>query len=199
MAPTGRSKRWQVWSLDPQSGRWMVVDEGRESAARASAERKMGLAWKHAMIGAVYVALPPGEEPTAEHYDLAVTEDEAPPSDIRLSGTGTILAEEKPLAMTEPAHLSFISAEALPPPSTQDPKEAVGTTYLSLAPPAPIEVERFASDAFVGTVGQVIPVRFGGQIVYWARVKDANVTDDGLTAYVMLEAVAGPDEGDGGR
>lgn len=180
MAPTGRSKRWQVWSLDPQSGRWMVVDEGRESAARASAENKMGLAWKHAMIGAAYVALPPGEQPMAEHYALAVTEDEAPP--------------DVPITTSRIARLSVASDEALPPP-----KEAtVGAARLSLAPPAPVEVERFPPGAFVDTVGRVIPVRFGGKIVHWARVKDANVSEDGLTAYLMLEAAAGPDEGGGG-
>lgn len=63
MAPIGR---WQVWSLDRMSGRWVVVDEGREAVARASARSHQETADRLGMEGAEYRALPPGREPDDE-------------------------------------------------------------------------------------------------------------------------------------
>lgn len=59
-------RRWQVWSLDPQSGRWVVVDEGSPPVAKASARSHQETADRLGIEGAEYRALPPGREPDDE-------------------------------------------------------------------------------------------------------------------------------------
>jgi hypothetical protein len=56
-------KPWQVWSLDPMSGRWMVVTEGTEAEARAGAGILQSSAERRGIEGAEYRALPPGRTP----------------------------------------------------------------------------------------------------------------------------------------
>lgn len=173
-------RRWQVWSLDPQSGRWVVVDAARELEARDGAASRMKTARKYGVVGAAYVALPPGETPRVEHHDLAVTEEEVaedPPATARISLTGT---------------------GTLPTPTGTGTFSAQYVDLLRGSPGSlnPNAIEPFEPDAFDGMVGRVIPLRRGSQVVRWARVTDAVVAPGGERVSLTLEPAAGPDEGD---
>lgn len=53
---------WQVWCIDKAADSAVVVDEGVEAEAVASAERRNATAEEHD-VDVLYMALPPGEKP----------------------------------------------------------------------------------------------------------------------------------------
>jgi len=61
-------KRWSVWSLTPDHTAWLEVGQDfPQDEAEADAARKNALAVKYKMAGAVFVALPAGQQPGPEH------------------------------------------------------------------------------------------------------------------------------------
>lgn len=57
------SRRWQVWSYDENSGRWLVVSEGNEAHARTTARTLKATAERLGIEGAEYRPLGPGRTP----------------------------------------------------------------------------------------------------------------------------------------
>lgn len=187
--PRGWNRRWQVWSLDPRSGRWMVVDEAREEPAKGAAARRMNTARKRHMVGAAYVALPPDATPDVTHQALAVTEDEAPPSDAGLAGAA-VTTDEGAENMRKTAQLTLTGSGTLPTPTGQASITASGSRTLD-----PTDaIEPFAPDAFAHVVGHAIPMRLGPGDIRWVRIAAADVAEDGASMTLRLEPADGPDE-----
>jgi hypothetical protein len=58
--------KWEVWSVDVEKDRGLVVDEGPRAVAEKSAERKNRAAARQGMHGLVFMALQFGEVPDGE-------------------------------------------------------------------------------------------------------------------------------------
>jgi hypothetical protein len=87
------AKKWNVWSVDRNKGRGLVVDEGTETQAREGAERRNVSAARYQM-DVVFVAKPDGQVPVAEDLPPVPPEPQQKPG-TRVSGL--VVRNENPL------------------------------------------------------------------------------------------------------